>query len=828
MLLRLVLRRLCQVLCCLAVVLLSACDLKERILTHRLEQDYIANGPRTGTVLFADLDADGKDEAIGKDDILGPSTAMIIFSQEGKPLAQFNIGHTIHTINVLTDPRDGKSWVYQSYNDSQKVHLLAHCYSWKPRTTREDKVFEPVPRIPNPEDNPLSPWYGSLYPVMIRDIEGDGRLELVCQAADGFKANPRGLVVYDLDSGRLKWQYRSPCNLTGVYVDDLDGDGANEIVFGTKALRNTSREINGLTDHDSYIAILNSRGERILQNKVLDGYSTAVPALADMDSDGLKEIILLAGSWGNLEQRNSLSIYDYTNDRIVLQRQYSVASTLYDMVPEVLVHQMDREGKYLITLIDSVKGLIVLDEELNHIEHGLDSSALQILESVDLDEDGKKELLVLTDDKYIAVLDHRFRLRAKLKHPYPDASGHLIASVRRGFKENPVIAVTTGAQVTCYKYQNIPLGKMILASLKAYSFWVMGFLLLLLLLSCQLFRKRSFANYTLSDNIDLGVIITIGTDKICHINHRTEELLSAHAAPDTILDRKHLSSIFPEIHATLEKFAKSKNPSLKTHQRLKIGDLSLESSVVFVRAFSYRTFYLITFTLYNLDAEKYGREIIWAETARRLSHNVRRHITNIFLALEPLEAEDISNEDKAQYLGIIKDETERIRVFTHAFQRFSELKDYELKRQDIIPSVEHCLARIKIPSGIKVIKNWGLQSVEALIEPIRFEEALSNLIYNAIESMSGEGVLHVSVSIVPHHSSGKDQLPVLVEIEDSGKGISKHNMEDIFKPFFTTKAAGTGIGLPESKKIIESMQGQLELRSEEGCGTVISIWLKGE
>ncbi|MEF3694706.1 MAG: ATP-binding protein [Candidatus Cloacimonadota bacterium] len=821
-------RRLFILVFCIAMLILTACDIKERILTHKLEQDYIAQGPSCGARLLADIDGDGRDEVIGKDDILGPNTAMIIYSQEGKALAQFNIGKTIHTQRVLTDPRDGRVWIYQSYNDEEKVSLIAHNYTWKPRTTREDKVFEQIPRIPNPEDNPLSPWYGQLDPRIIVDLEGDGELELVCSAADGFKANPRGVVVYDLDSGRLKWQYRTPCNLTGIYVEDLDGDGTKEIIFGTKALKNSMEEINGLTDHNSYIVILDPRGETIYQSQVLIGYSTAVPALADIDKDGLQELVLMAGSWGNQEQRNSLTIYDYTNRRLVVQSQYSVPSTLNDIEPYLLVHQMDREGKFLITLVDSVKGLIVLDEKLNPINHGLDLSNLVILESVDLDEDGKKGLLVLTEDHYIMILDHIFRIRAKLKHPYPEDNHSYTHSIKRGFKEPMGLAVVSRGRITYLNYKQISAGKMLLEGLKAYSFWVMGFLLFLLLISIHLYQKRSDVYKILADNTHLGIVVTIGSDRIYRINRMAEELLSAHAPAETLMGRKYLSSIFPELHSTLLKFAKSKRPALKTLQKFTIGDLVLDSCVSYVRAFSYRTYFLVGFTTNSTDNDKHSRELLWAETARRLSHNVRRHITNIILALEPLDSDELSSVDRAEYLKIIKDETERIRVFTHAFQRFSELKDYELKLQDIIPSVEHCLARIKIPQGIKVIKNWSLSSIEALIEPIRFEEALSNMIINALESMSEEGVLHISVKKVPLHGSGKENLPVLIEIEDSGKGISKQNMEDIFKPFFTTKAAGTGIGLPETKKIIESMHGELELRSEESSGTVVSIWLKGE
>ncbi len=67
-----------------------------------------------------------------------------------------------------------------------------------------------------------------------------------------------------------------------------------------------------------------------------------------------------------------------------------------------------------------------------------------------------------------------------------------------------------------------------------------------------------------------------------------------------------------------------------------------------------------------------------------------------------------------------------------------------------------------------------------------------------------------------------------MEIEDTGKGIPKKYMEDIWKPFFTTNQSGTGIGIPETSKIIDSMGGFMDIQSEEGVGTTVSLWLKGE
>jgi len=141
--------------------------------------------------------------------------------------------------------------------------------------------------------------------------------------------------------------------------------------------------------------------------------------------------------------------------------------------------------------------------------------------------------------------------------------------------------------------------------------------------------------------------------------------------------------------------------------------------------------------------------------------------------------------------------------------------------------VEHCLERLNIPENVRLIKSWEINSVEAWIEPIRFEEAFTNVVTNALEAMPEGGILHLSVKKFPHHASPQGPLSVMIEVEDSGRGIPAKYLDEIWQPFFTAKDSGTGIGLPETKKIIESMGGTILVQSEEGVGTVVTLWLKG-
>lgn len=221
------------------------------------------------------------------------------------------------------------------------------------------------------------------------------------------------------------------------------------------------------------------------------------------------------------------------------------------------------------------------------------------------------------------------------------------------------------------------------------------------------------------------------------------------------------------------------------------------------------------------------RKLAWAENAKRLAHNVRRHISDALLVLKPL-LEDGVSEHQRRNTETIRAALDEITTFTRSFQRFTELGQLGLKLQDLIPSVEHCLTKTKIPENVNLIKDWSLNSVETQIEPVRFEEAQQNIVNNALDAMPGGGVLHVSVCHVPQHEGPQGELSVLVEVEDSGHGIPQNFLKDeIWQLFFTTKEGGTGTGIPTAKNIIESMGGNHVIESEEGRGTVVSIWLKG-
>jgi signal transduction histidine kinase len=351
---------------------------------------------------------------------------------------------------------------------------------------------------------------------------------------------------------------------------------------------------------------------------------------------------------------------------------------------------------------------------------------------------------------------------------------------------------------------------------KAFALWLLLILLAILIYKQIYISKRKQDAITSYNLLDEGVLLVSKKGRILFANKVAITMANLHDPGNAL---KHLGEVLPELDETILRMRRSM--SVSEHLEIIADGKPMKVSVQRSHSFPGRYFIF----MYRKLADAESDTLEWAEIARRLSHHVRRHITNVILALGPLEKD--CTEEAAEYLGIIKSEIEKVRVFTHAFQRFTEMHNYDLKVQDLIPSMEHALSNIKIPGNINVIRNYDLKSIHARIEPIRFEEALVNIINNATEAMPEGGTLHISIREFPRHQSPGGKLSVLLEFEDTGKGIPKKYMEDIWKPFFTTNQSGTGIGIPETRKIIDSMGGMMDIQSEEGLGTTVSIWLKG-
>lgn len=110
-------------------------------------------------------------------------------------------------------------------------------------------------------------------------------------------------------------------------------------------------------------------------------------------------------------------------------------------------------------------------------------------------------------------------------------------------------------------------------------------------------------------------------------------------------------------------------------------------------------------------------------------------------------------------------------------------------------------------------------------DPDRMRQVFQNLMMNAAQAMPEGGELTVSTRLEKSPEDGKSF--VCIEIKDTGSGIKPENMPRLFEPLFSTKAKGTGLGLPISREIVEKHGGKIEAQSEWGRGSAFTVKIPG-
>ena len=122
-------------------------------------------------------------------------------------------------------------------------------------------------------------------------------------------------------------------------------------------------------------------------------------------------------------------------------------------------------------------------------------------------------------------------------------------------------------------------------------------------------------------------------------------------------------------------------------------------------------------------------------------------------------------------------------------------------------------------NDISIQTQNNTQVEEVRVDPDRINQVLLNLYLNAIDSMESGGELKVGIS------SAEQSRDVVIQVSDTGRGISRENLSRIFEPYFTTKSTGTGLGLAIAHNIIEAMGGKITVESDKELGTTFTVAL---
>jgi len=248
------------------------------------------------------------------------------------------------------------------------------------------------------------------------------------------------------------------------------------------------------------------------------------------------------------------------------------------------------------------------------------------------------------------------------------------------------------------------------------------------------------------------------------------------------------------------------------------------------------------------DLRRSERLAAVGEMAARMAHEIRNPLASISGSVQLLQGSGpASPSDPAhdKLMGIVVREVDRLNALIRDFLRYSRPAPLALEAVRLAPLVRELIGIAEGPARRDVRIDLELdESVVVRADAAQLKAALWNLWNNAIQAMEGKGDLRLRVrrgdpgvssqdERVPDRNAGEPRAGAdprsmgmgVLEVEDTGPGMSPELQDRIFEPFFTTKQDGTGLGLATVQRIVEQHGGAIEISSEVGRGTCFRVLL---
>jgi signal transduction histidine kinase len=205
-----------------------------------------------------------------------------------------------------------------------------------------------------------------------------------------------------------------------------------------------------------------------------------------------------------------------------------------------------------------------------------------------------------------------------------------------------------------------------------------------------------------------------------------------------------------------------------------------------------------------------------------LAHEVRNPLATINLAVKMLKA-PIKIYDDNLYLAIIVKASEQINDLITDLLTSRRHAEPRAEKYPIHELLDEALAKTEgrvLLKKITVRKDYSTVDCKILVNKQKMEIALTNIIINAIDAMPSE---NGKLKLVTKSVNGK----CVIEIEDTGIGISRDNLKRIFTPYYTNKPGGMGLGLATTMDILKANHCTVDVQSEEGKGTRFILSFEG-
>jgi len=220
------------------------------------------------------------------------------------------------------------------------------------------------------------------------------------------------------------------------------------------------------------------------------------------------------------------------------------------------------------------------------------------------------------------------------------------------------------------------------------------------------------------------------------------------------------------------------------------------------------------------------RLAVAGQLAAGVAHEIRNPLTAIRSTVQYLLSGCPETDSKRSLMEGLLSEVDRIGGTIDGLLSLTRSRDLEVGEVDVGEILDQILLLVTVQAeqlGVVIVRGSRDRDLVVRGDGRQLKQVFLNLLLNALQAMPNGGTLTVSVNRARSGLTQQGPPWALVTIGDTGIGIPPEQLDKIFDPFFTTKREGTGLGLSTSYWIVQRHDGELDLTSTPGKGTVVSV-----
>lgn len=322
----------------------------------------------------------------------------------------------------------------------------------------------------------------------------------------------------------------------------------------------------------------------------------------------------------------------------------------------------------------------------------------------------------------------------------------------------------------------------------------------------------TFASKIVTENKSIPIIVTNEKDSIVdHVNldsakvHQNPSYLATQLNNFRSSGRKPIIYVDPNDSTLVNKYYYGHTSLLSEVKYYPIIQLCIVALFIVIILLSLRSSY------------RSVQNQVWAGMAKETAHQLGTPVSSLEGWVEMLK--ESSNDQKI--VSELEKDVDRLRLVSDRFGKIGSTP--QLEEVNLVTQIRNMVDYMKKRAAGRIsfsVDTHNKTEIISRVSPPLFDWVIENLLKNSLDAMEGKGSISVDIN--------DDAKAVYIDVTDSGKGISKQNMVRVFKPGFTTKKRGWGLGLSLSRRIISRYhKGEIFVKhSEPGKGTTFRIVLK--